>query len=106
MKIELTPEQRQHLKGLAHNLNPVVMIGNNGLTDAVVREIAINLDAHELIKIRVLGDEREARLAIYEQICDDLDAAPVQVIGKLLVVYRPSDKQRIVLPAAKNPRGR
>lgn len=105
MKIELTPEQRQHLKGLAHSLSPVVMIGNNGLTDAVIREIAINLDAHELIKIRVLGDDRDSRLATYEQICNDLDAAPVQHIGKLLVVYRPSDKQRIALPAGKKPRG-
>ncbi len=101
MKIELAPDQRQYLKGLAHNLNPVVMIGNNGLTDAVIREIAINLDAHELIKVRVQGDDREARVAIYEKICDDLDAAQVQHIGKLLVLYRPSDKQRIELPKSK-----
>lgn len=101
MKIELQPFQRQHLKGLAQTLNPVVMIGNNGLTDAVIREIAINLDAHELIKVRVQGDDREARVAIYEKICDDLDAAQVQHIGKLLVLYRPSDKQRIELPKSK-----
>lgn len=101
MQINLTPVQRQHLKGLAHALNPVVMIGHQGLTDAVVREIAKALDAHELIKVRVLGDEREARIAIYEQICDGLDAAPVQHIGKLLVLYRPSDKQRITLPKDK-----
>ncbi|CUA81667.1 MULTISPECIES: YhbY family RNA-binding protein [Gulbenkiania] len=101
MKIELSPVERQYLKGLAHTLNPVVMIGNNGLTDAVMREIAISLDAHELIKIRVQGDDRDARIAMYEQICDDLDAAPVQHIGKLLVVWRPSDKQRIVPPKSK-----
>ena len=93
MKIELSPVERQYLKGLAHTLNPVVMIGNNGLTDAVMREIAISLDAHELIKIRVQGDDRDARIAMYEQICDDLDAAPV--------VWRPSDKQRIVPPKSK-----
>jgi len=101
MKIELQPFQRQHLKGLAQPLSPVVMIGNNGLTDSVMREIAISLDAHELIKIRVLGDDREARVALYEQICDELGAAPVQHIGKLLVLWRPSDKQRIVLPKNK-----
>lgn len=101
MKIELAPDQRQYLKGLAHSLNPVVMIGNNGLTDAVIREIAINLDAHELIKVRVLGDDRDARVAMYDKICDDLDAAQVQHIGKLLVLYRPSDKQRIELPKPK-----
>ena len=96
MRIELTPEQRQYLKGLAHALNPVVMIGNNGLS-----EIAVNLDAHELIKVRVHGDDREVRAALYGQICDDLDAAPVQMIGKLLVIYRPSDKQRISLPSGR-----
>ena len=103
MKIELQTFQRQYLKGLAHTLNPVVMIGNNGLTESVMREIAINLDAHELIKIRVLGDDRELREQYLQQICADLDAAPVQHIGKLLLVYRPGneDKRKIVLPKAK-----
>ncbi|AXT48105.1 MULTISPECIES: ribosome assembly RNA-binding protein YhbY [Chromobacterium] len=101
MKIELKPFQRKYLQGLAHDLNPVVMIGNNGLTEAVIREIAINLDAHELIKVRVQGDDREARVAMFEQICEDLGAAPVQHIGKLLVLWRPSDKQRIILPKNK-----
>jgi len=101
MKIELQPFQRQHLKGLAQSLSPVVMIGNNGLTESVMREIAINLDAHELIKIRVLGDDREARVALYDKICDELGAAPVQHIGKLLVLWRPSDKERIILPKNK-----
>lgn len=101
MKIDLQSFQRSYLKGLAHNIDPVVMIGNNGLTEAVIREIAINLDAHELIKVRVQGDDRDARSAMYEQICDELGAAPVQHIGKLLVLWRPSDKQRIVLPKNK-----
>ncbi|WP_245393846.1 ribosome assembly RNA-binding protein YhbY [Paludibacterium denitrificans] len=101
MKIELQTFQRQYLKGSAHTLNPVVMIGNNGLTESVMREIAINLDAHELIKIRVLGDDRDARVALFEKICDDLGAAPVQHIGKQLVLWRPSDKQRIELPKSK-----
>lgn len=101
MKIELSTFERQYLKGLAHGVNPVVMIGNQGLSESVLREIAINLDAHELIKIRVLGDDRDARVAMYERICDELSAAPVQHIGKLLVVWRPSDKQRITLPKSK-----
>ncbi|MBS1157389.1 MAG: RNA-binding protein [Proteobacteria bacterium] len=101
--IELTPDQRRHLKSLAHHLNPVVMIGNNGLTDAVIREIAVNLDAHELIKIRVLGDDRALREQYLQQICTDLGAAPVQHIGKLLLIYRPGleDKRKIVLPKKK-----
>ena len=101
MKIELSAFERQHLKGIAHGLNPVVMIGNQGLTESVLREIAINLDAHELIKVRVLGDDRDARVAMYNQICDELSAAQVQHIGKLLVLWRPSEKQRIVLPKKK-----
>ncbi|WP_174875995.1 ribosome assembly RNA-binding protein YhbY [Vogesella oryzae] len=101
MKIELTTVQRQYLKGLAHSLNPVVMIGNNGLTESVIREIAINLDAHELIKVRVQGDDRDARVAMYDKICDELGAGQVQHIGKLLVMYRPSDKQLIELPKSK-----
>ena len=92
--IELTPDQRRYLKSLAHHLNPVVMIGNNGLTDSVIREIAVNLDAHELIKIRVQGDDREVRVALLEQICQDLSAAPVQHIGKLLVVWRPNPEAK------------
>ncbi|AXK38378.1 ribosome assembly RNA-binding protein YhbY [Crenobacter cavernae] len=101
MKIELNPVERKYLKALAHHLDPVVTVGNNGLTESVVREIAISLDAHELIKVRVAGDDREARVALYEKICDELGAAQVQHIGKLLVLWRPSDKQRIVPPKTK-----
>jgi RNA-binding protein len=100
--MELTSEQRRYLRALAHPLSPVVMIGNQGLTTAVIREIAQSLDAHELIKIRV-QKEREARVAIYQTICQDLHAAPVQHIGKLLVIYRPSEKLSITLPKAKKP---
>ncbi|MFC7421977.1 ribosome assembly RNA-binding protein YhbY [Iodobacter arcticus] len=101
--MELTSDQRRHLKSLAHHIDPVVMIGNNGLADAVIREIAVNLDAHELIKIRVLGDDRALREEYLQKICSELGASAVQHIGKLLVVYRASnsDKPRIVLPKAK-----
>jgi len=87
--IKLTPAERSALRAEAHGLNPVVMIGEAGLTESVVKEIAASLDAHGLIKVRVFGDDREARVAMYEQICNDLEAAPVQHIGKLLVLYRP-----------------
>jgi RNA-binding protein len=101
--MELTSDQRRHLKSLAHHIDPVVMIGNNGLVDAVIREIAVNLDAHELIKIRVLGDDRALREEYLQKICSELGAVAVQHIGKLLVIYRASntDKPRIVLPKAK-----
>ena len=87
--IKLTPAERSALRAEAHGLNPVVMIGEAGLTESVVKEISASLDAHGLIKVRVFGDDREARVAMYEQICADLDAAPVQHIGKLMVLYRP-----------------
>lgn len=87
--IKLTPAERSALRAEAHGLKPVVMIGEQGLTPAVSKEISASLDAHGLIKVRVHGDDREARTEIYELICAELDAAPVQHIGKLLVLYRP-----------------
>jgi putative YhbY family RNA-binding protein len=87
--IKLTPAERSALRAEAHGLNPVVMIGESGLTDSVMKEISSSLDAHGLIKVRVFGDDREARVAMYERISAELDAAPVQHIGKLLVLYRP-----------------
>ena len=85
---ELNSAQRRELRAQAHDLNPVVSIAENGLTESVLKEIDYCLKAHELIKIRVYGDSRDDRIAYYEQICSELGAAPVQHIGKLLVVYR------------------
>lgn len=87
--IKLTPAERSALRAEAHGLNPVVMIGADGLTANVLKEISLGLDSHGLIKVRVFGDDREARIAMYETICEQLKAAPVQHIGKLLVLYRP-----------------
>ncbi|HZW22112.1 ribosome assembly RNA-binding protein YhbY [Noviherbaspirillum sp.] len=87
--LKLTPAERSALRSEAHGLNPVVIIGDAGLTPAVLKEIDSSLDAHGLIKVRVFGDDREARIEIYETICDKLGAAPIQHIGKLLVLYRP-----------------
>jgi len=89
MKLSLTPAERAALRSQAHALNPVVMIGGDGLTPAVLKEINAALNSHELIKVRVLGDDRIARNAINETVCEELGAAPVQHIGKLLVLYRP-----------------
>jgi RNA-binding protein len=96
--LELTVEQRKNLKALAHTLKPVVMIGSQGLTDSVIKEAERAIAAHELIKIRVLGDERDAREAYLAQLCDVLNAAPVQHIGKLLLLYRPALKPKLQLP--------
>ncbi len=88
--LQLSSAQRAELRARAHALNPVVSIAENGLTESVLKEIDVCLKAHELIKIRVYGDSRDDRLAYYEQICSQLEAAPVQHIGKLLVVFRPN----------------
>jgi putative YhbY family RNA-binding protein len=87
--IQLTPAQRKVHRAEAHHLDPVVMIGNDGLTAAVIKEADAALNAHGLIKIRVLGDDRTAREAMYLQLADQLNAAPIQHIGKLLVLWRP-----------------
>lgn len=96
--IKLTPAQRQYLKGLAHPLSPVVIIGEKGLSEAVVKEIDRALKAHELIKIKAGSDEKETRNQWLEEICQMVDASPVQQIGKVLVVYRPAEKPAIQLP--------
>lgn len=88
LTIQLSSRDRSALRARAHALDPVVMVGDGGLTPAVLREIDANLKAHELIKIRVAADDRTAREDILRQICDGLDAAPVQHIGKILLVYR------------------
>lgn len=86
---KLTPAQRSQLRAEAHGLSPVVIIGDDGLTTAVVKEIDASLNAHGLIKVRVFGDDRDTRVTIYDTICEQLGAAPVQHIGKLLVLFRP-----------------
>ncbi|WP_323012339.1 YhbY family RNA-binding protein [Castellaniella sp.] len=88
-KLELTPQQRRDLRAAAHPLHPVVMIGDKGLTDAVLGEIDRSLTAHELIKIRASGAERPDRDAMLETICDALSCAPVHHLGKTLIIYRP-----------------
>ncbi len=92
--LSLTAEQRRELKAQAHSLNPVVIVGNAGLTPAVLEEAARALGSHGLIKIRAAG-EREEREAMMQEICERLGAAPVQHIGKILVVYRPVDADAV-----------
>jgi RNA-binding protein len=84
----LSPAERKVLRARAHHLQPVVMLGDAGLTEPVLREIEANLRSHELIKIRVLGDGRATRKDLIGAICEATGAQPVQHIGKMLVVYR------------------
>lgn len=96
--IELTTAERKGFRADAHHLDPVVMIGGDGLTPAVLKEADAALKAHGLIKVRVLGDDRAAREEIYAQMCDKLDAAPIQHIGKLLVLWRPMPEKAAAEP--------
>ena len=94
-QIQLTIAQRKVHRAEAHHLSPVVMIGNDGLTAAVKKEADAALNAHGLIKVRVLGDDRAAREVVYQTLADELNAAPIQHIGKLLVLWRPQpEKER------------
>jgi putative YhbY family RNA-binding protein len=88
MPRELTPADRQTLRGRAHRLDPVVWIGADGLTAAVLTELERALKAHELIKIRVMGGDGDTRERLLGEICAATDSSPVQHIGKVLVVYR------------------
>jgi len=97
-RIELTPARRKELRGDAHHLEPVVMIGAEGLTPAVQKEADLALKAHGLIKVRVFSDDRAAREQMLGQLADALGAAPVQHIGKLLVLWRPIP-EKAVTPA-------
>ncbi|MBX9869260.1 MAG: YhbY family RNA-binding protein [Burkholderiaceae bacterium] len=103
--LNLTPAERSELRSEAHALKPVVIIGESGLTPAVMKEIDASLNSHGLIKVRVFGDDREARLAMYDNICTELGAAPVQHIGKLLVVYRPKIEGKKETRLVKKGRG-
>jgi len=87
--IQLTPAQRKEHRAEAHHLDPVVMIGNDGVTPAVKKEIDLALNAHGLIKVRVFSDDRTAREATFNALAEELGAAPIQHIGKLLVLWRP-----------------
>lgn len=95
----MNSKQISYLRGLAHNLSPVVMIGNNGLTESVIKEIDVNLNAHELVKIKVMSDDRALRAQMLVDICTQTNAVAVHNIGKQLVVYRQSTtKPKIVVP--------
>ena len=87
--IQLTPAERKSKRGDAHHLEPVVLIGNDGLTAAVLKEADLALRSHGLIKVRMFSDLRDEREAALARLADELNAAAVQHIGKLLVLWRP-----------------
>jgi putative YhbY family RNA-binding protein len=100
--LTLTTDERRALRARAHALKPIVSISQNGLSESVLNEIGASLASHELIKIRVYNDDREIREQFLATICEKLEAAAVQHIGKLLVIWRPSPDA----PGAKTNRRR
>ena len=96
----MKPSRRAELRAQAHRLSPVVIIGDKGLTDEVIAEIDRSLAAHELIKVRAATDDREARGAWMETICERVGAEAVQQIGKVMVLFRENEKEKEVRKAA------
>lgn len=96
--MKLTNKQKQYLKGLAHALKPVVLVGGNGLTENVLTEIDNALSHHELIKVKVPSEDREEKKALMDAIVQESGAEKLQVIGHMLVIYRQSDEPKIELP--------
>ena len=93
MRLEIGKEQRLALKRQAHSLEPVVLVGNKGLTPAVIAEIEVALKAHELIKIKLRGLDKEERETAIATLTDQLNAATVTSIGFVVALYRPKPKE-------------
>ncbi|MDR3386454.1 MAG: ribosome assembly RNA-binding protein YhbY [Rudaea sp.] len=97
--MSLTPSQKRYLRGLAHALNPVVMTGNKGVTNAVIKEFSIALDHHELVKVKLGSDDRADRAAQIAALAEPSGAEVVQTIGRVACFYRHNAKQpRLALP--------
>lgn len=96
--MNLNKKQIQYLKGMAHSLKPVVLLGSNGLTEAVVAEIDNALGHHELIKVKIPTDDKETKDLICEAIVRETESVKVQVIGKTLVLYRQAEEPNIIIP--------
>lgn len=100
--LEITPRERSALRAAAHSLHPVVLIGDRGLTDAVIQEIDRNLNAHGLIKVRAGGEDRESREEIIATICEQLSCALVHHLGKMLILYRPAVEKETQAQGRRN----
>lgn len=98
LQMNLSNKQKQFLKAQAHELKPIILLGGNGLTEGVMAEIDLALEHHELIKVKVPSIDREEKIAIMDAIVREAKAQKVQVIGHILVLFRPSKDKKIQLP--------
>ena len=94
----LTGKQKHHLRGLAHSLKPVVMIGANGITEAVIAELDQALNTHELVKVKLPATEKDEKQAAITELCTATGAEDVQSIGRVVVLFRPNIESKISLP--------
>ena len=97
--MKLTNNQKKHLRTLAHDLRPIVMVGQQGLSNAVLAELESTMTKHELLKIKVRADGREEKKKIVNKILEFSQSALLQVIGGVLIIYRPFEESpSIILP--------
>jgi RNA-binding protein len=94
--MKLTNNQKKYLRSLAHDLKPVVMVGQHGLSEAVLAELQSSMEIHELLKIKVRAENREEKQQIVEKIVAFAEADIVQVIGGVLVIYKPFDEDPVI----------
>lgn len=94
--MSLTKNQIKFLRGLCHSLNPIVMIGQKGLTQEVLNELEIAINHHELVKIKIAVDDRDTRQELINSICEQSRSEKVQVIGKTVSVYRKNDEKPVI----------
>lgn len=92
-ELKIDRDERIRLRAESHDLNPTVLLGQNGLTEAVVKEIEKALNSHGLVKIRIPGDDRDERAEIVQKILDDTNSARIQTIGKTVTIWRPMPKE-------------
>ena len=97
--MSLTGKQKNYLSGVAHPLNPVVMIGAKGLTDAVMQEIELALNSHELIKIKLPSNSKPEKTALLTQITAQSSSEAIKLIGRIAVIYRAGDEPKISVPS-------
>lgn len=99
MPTQLTPTQKRYLRGLAHGLKPVLLVGGKGITEGVVAELDLVLDTHELVKVKLAAEDRDTRDAWIADLAARADAVLVQRIGNTAVLYRGREKKpQVVLP--------
>lgn len=95
---KLSNNQKKYLRGIAHGLNPMIMIGSNGITENLMEELESTLDHHEILKIKIAFGDRDERQEIVQHILEKTGALLVQSVGKVCVIYRQNEETELPLP--------